>query len=101
MGVPMPNPLTDLPSSADSHDAVLPLLLGAFSVSRRVEAALLQASLENTDPMNPEHPLVLVALGMVSLNRTLSRWMEEASMSPALEAANTPAPLPDSRELMR
>jgi len=51
--------------------------------------------------MNPEHPLVLVALGMVSLNRTLSRWMEEASMSPALETANTPAPLPDSRELMR
>lgn len=97
----MPSPLTDLRPASDRHDAVLALVLGAFSFSRRIEAALLRPSSGNGRPMDPQHPLVLAALGIVSVSRTLDRWMEEASIPPEPTEARMLVPLPDSRDLMR
>jgi hypothetical protein len=51
--------------------------------------------------MDPQHPLVLAALGIVSVSRTLDRWMEEASIPPEPTEARMLVPLPDSRDLMR
>lgn len=60
------------------HDPVLALALGGLSVSRQF-AALVSAPAPGLPPLARDDALVLAALGIISLGRSLHRWLEEAS----------------------
>jgi hypothetical protein len=95
-------PINEVRPAFDRHHSLLVLLLGALSFSSQIEEFLCRPSVDGVDPMDPEHPLVIAALGSISLGRTIRRWAEEAA-SPAVECEQKKAPVTtDSlREFLR
>jgi hypothetical protein len=93
-------PATEPCLGADRHDAVLALALGALALSRSAEEALRRQAPAGSDGGTPEEPLVLAALGVISIGRSLARWLEEvADASPQPNADSRPGL--DIRDLMR
>jgi hypothetical protein len=75
----MPNeiPANDPRLASDQYDAVLGLALGSLAVARRFEGYVSCES--RAQPLGADDPLVLAALGAISLSRSLTRWLEEAA----------------------
>jgi hypothetical protein len=69
----------------DAGDEFLLLLLGAEATLRRVDRLLLR---RHPTPVRlpPDDAVLSMALGWVSLRRTLARWLGEAARRPAPEA---------------
>jgi hypothetical protein len=72
-------PATEPQLVADRHDEVLALALGSLSVTQRFENMVSRAATPGRRPLGIDDPLVLAALGLVSLGRSLGRWLEEAA----------------------
>lgn len=88
--------------NSDRHDAVLALALGSLSFAQRFEEMISQVATTAVRPLDVDDPIVLAALGVVSLGRSLRRWVEEAAepvRQPAPSASSVPVPSP--RELLR
>ena len=98
----METKVSDPQLTFDQHDTVLALALGALSASRRFDAYVARASAPGSRPLGADDPLVLAALGAISLGRSLSRWLEEAAeprRAAHVDVPTTPRPAP--RELLR
>jgi hypothetical protein len=88
--------------ASDHHDAVLALALGSLSFGQCFETLISRATASAVPPLDLDDPLVLAALGVVSLARSLRRWLEEAAAPtrpPQPSASSTPLAAP--RELLR
>jgi hypothetical protein len=93
-------PATEPRLSADKHDPVLALALGALSAICRFEDAVGARSSEAA--LDPDDPIVVASLGVVSLGRTLRRWLEEAAEPHGTAARPEPVePSVSPRELLR
>ena len=75
----MERPATEPRPAADQHDAALTLALGLLAAVRRFEGYASRTSRAGATPLAEGDPIVLAALGAVSLGRTLTRWLEEAA----------------------
>jgi hypothetical protein len=79
---------------------VLALALGALATLQRFEGLVSRQS-GGSEALDRDDPVLVAALGMIALSRSLGRWLEEAVEStdpPAVPAG--PAPI-QSRELLR
>jgi hypothetical protein len=65
--------------AADRHDAVLALALGALSYAQRFEELVAAAAAPAAAPLDLDDDAVLAALGLISLGRSLRRWLEDAA----------------------
>lgn len=64
----------------DEADALVWTALGAASLCQRLEPLLAAATKETTDSaLTDDDPLLLAALGLVSLRRTTERWLHQAA----------------------
>jgi hypothetical protein len=82
-------PATEPRLDAHQHDALLVLALGSLSLAQRFESLVNHTSAQGT-PLDRHDPVVLAALGVVSLGRSLRRWLDEAS--PVREAPVAASP---------
>jgi hypothetical protein len=100
--MPVNTPATEPRLVSDHHDAVLALALGSLSLVRRFEELVSRATTPEVQPLDRDDTVVLAALGVVSLGRSLRRWLEEAAVP---TQPSTPSPSsahrPERRELLR
>ena len=96
----MDNPATEPRLDSHQHDTLLVLALGSLSVAQRFEALVGRTS-GQTPPLDGDDPVVLAALGALSLSRSLRRWLEEASPVREMAVADQPTDAVSSRELLR
>ena len=98
----METPATEPRVACDEHDAVLALALGSLAVARGFEACVIRPALPGSQPLEADDPIVLAALGAISLGRSLTRWLEEAAQRQHPRRLDPPTrPAPTSRELLR
>ena len=98
----MEMPATEPRPAADQHDAALTLALGLLSAVRRFEGSASRASRSGATALAADDPVVLSALGAVSVGRTLTRWLEEAAKPREVPRVDLPAGAsPTPRELFR
>jgi len=85
------------------HDLLLALLLGGLYTSREVQRLVSRSETNVSDPLDPDDPLIDVALGLISLGRTLERWAAEAAVViPDRQSQGTPGEGEDNlRKLLR
>jgi hypothetical protein len=94
-------PATEPRAASDHHDAVLALVLGSLRLARHFEASVARAS-AGSPPLATDDPMVVAALGAISLGRSLERWLEAAAEpEPCPHADRTTAALPPPRDLLR
>jgi hypothetical protein len=94
-------PATEPRVASDQHDAVLALVLGSLRLAHRFEACVGRASAGGPS-LAADDPMVVAALGAISLGRSLERWLEAAAESePCPHADATTAAMPPPRDLLR
>jgi hypothetical protein len=87
----------------DQHNPLVPLVLGLLSLDRELDR-LLETKVDSGAPsLSPDDPTLALFLGIVSVRRTLHRWLEHgcpANLDAALNTAPSAAS-PEHRRLPR
>ena len=81
---------TELMLASDQRDTLLALVLGSLSAERRFEE-LVSRTVAMGQPLDADDPVVLTALGLISLGRTLQRWLDASVASPSSLTSNESA----------
>lgn len=76
-------PATEPRLAAERHDAVPTLALGALSALRSAEKALRRPPPAGSEPHPTNEPLLLAALGIIAIGRSLARWLDEVAPPPS------------------
>jgi hypothetical protein len=99
---PVDTPATEPRFTSDRHDTVLALALGSLSFEQRFEEMVRRATSPVAQALDIDDPVVLAALGVVSVGRSLRRWLEHAAASAApAKPDGTSAHAPVARDLLR
>jgi hypothetical protein len=62
----------------DQHNPLVPLALGLLALDRRFATLLETEVADGTPELSDDDPALALFLGVVSLRRTLHRWLEHA-----------------------
>ena len=89
----------------DEYNQLVPLALGLVSALGRFETLVgrpLPPEVDELEVTAEEDPLLLVSLGLLSVNRTLSRWLDVVCPADERLGASEPATLREEpRDLLR
>ena len=95
----MDNPATEPRLGSEQHDLVLAIALGALAAGQAFEQ--MTSATTDAEPLASDDPVVLASLGVVALDRTLRRWLDESASSPMAAAPQVPELIATLRELLR